>query len=169
VTSLRLASSELPAIDLRAEGVQAEAVEAIPLHVLTRIRALPYRIEDGRLKIAVADASDIQLTDELRIVSAYPIDLGVVAGAVIDAELHRLTRGQEPTARADTRDASATSLDEDDDVVDLEAADGISESMPIQLVSSIILQASSEGASDIHLLPQGDSVAVRLRVDGLLH
>jgi type IV pilus assembly protein PilB len=169
VTSLRLASSELPEVDLRAEGVQAEAVEAIPLHVLTRIRALPYRIEDGRLKIAVADASDIQLTDELRIVSAYPIDLGVAAGAVIDAELHRLTRGQEPTARAATRDASAASLDEDDDVVDLEAADGISESMPIQLVSSIILQASSEGASDIHLLPQGDSVAVRLRVDGLLH
>jgi type IV pilus assembly protein PilB len=170
MSSLRLANSELPVIDLRAEGVQAEAVEAIPLHVLTRIRALPYRIEDGRLKIAVADASNIQLTDELRLVSAYPIDLGVGSAADIDAELHRLARGQEPKSHTTTSDGPAASVDEDDDdgVVDLEAADGVSDSVPIQLVSSIILQAATAGASDIHLLPQGDSVSVRFRVDGLL-
>jgi hypothetical protein len=74
-------------IDLRVERIEPDAAESIPLHVLTRIRALPYRIEDGRLKIAVVDPSNIQLTDELRIVSAYPIDLGVAPAADIDAEL----------------------------------------------------------------------------------
>jgi type IV pilus assembly protein PilB len=159
----------LPVIDLRVERVQTDAAESIPLHVLMRIRALPYRIEGGRLKIAVADPANIQLTDELRMVSAYPIDLGVAAAADIDAELHRLTHGQEPKSRA-TLLGEHVSIAEGDEheVVDLEAADGFSESAPIKLVNSVILQASNEGASDVHFLPHGDSLLVRLRVDGIL-
>ena len=162
----------LPVIDLRAERVQTDAAEAIPLHVLTRIRALPYRIEEGRLKVAVADPSNIQLTDELRIVSVYPIDLGVAAAADIDAELHRLSRGQEPKSRASLLGEHVPTVEDGlDDVVDLEseAEDGASEAPPIKLVNSVILQAASEGASDVHFLPHGESLIVRLRVDGILH
>jgi type IV pilus assembly protein PilB len=158
----------LPLIDLRVERVHADAVESIPLHVLTRTRALPYRIEDGRLKIAVADPANIQLTDELRIVSAYPIDLGVAAAADIDAELHRLAYGNEPKSRSDLLGEDERSVGEDDDIVDLEADDGFSDARPIQLVNSVILQAAHEGASDVHFLPHGDAVIVRLRVDGML-
>jgi type IV pilus assembly protein PilB len=159
----------LPVIDLRAERVQPEAAESIPLHVLLRIRALPYRIEDDRLKVAVVDPSNIQLTDELRIVSAYPIDLGVAPAADIDAELHRLTRGQEPKSRATLLGEYVPSIEEDpDDVVDLEAADGFSDAPPIELVNSVILQASNEGASDVHFVPHGDVLVVRLRIDGIL-
>jgi type IV pilus assembly protein PilB len=160
----------LPLIDLRVEQVHPDAAESVPLHVLTRIRALPYRIEDGRLKIAVADPANIQLTDELRIVSPYPIDLGVAAAADIDAELHRLAHGNEPKSRAEMFGADAApSVEEDeDDIVDLEAGDGFSDVLPIQLVNSVILQAANEGASDVHFLPHGDSVLVRLRVDGIL-
>jgi type IV pilus assembly protein PilB len=153
----------LPLIDLRAERVHADAVESIPLHVLMRTRALPYRIDEGRLKIAIADPANIQLTDELRIVSAYPIDLGVAAAADIDAELHRLAHGNEPQSRA-VEDGPS-----DDDIVDLEADDGFSDALPIQLVNSVILQAANEGASDVHFLPRGDALIVRLRVDGILH
>jgi type IV pilus assembly protein PilB len=159
----------LPLIDLRTEMVHADAVESIPMHVLKRIRALPYRIEGGRLKVAVADPTNIQLTDELRIVSTYPVDLSVAAAADIDAELHRVAHGQEPKSRATLLGAGPADEDEDDDAVDLEAADGFSDAEPIQLVNSIILQAAHEHASDVHFLPQGDAILVRLRVDGILH
>jgi type II secretory ATPase GspE/PulE/Tfp pilus assembly ATPase PilB-like protein len=160
----------LPLIDLRTEPVHTDAAESIPLHVLARTRALPYRIDEGHLKIAVADPANIQLTDELRIVSPYPIDLGVASAADIDAELHRLAHGNEPRSRAEMfgADALAGVENDDDDIVDLEADDGFSGVLPIQLVNSVILQASNEGASDVHFLPHGDSVLVRLRVDGIL-
>ena len=159
----------LPLIDLRTELVHADAAESIPLHVLTRIRALPYRLEEGRLKIAVADPANVQLMDELRIASPFPIDLGVAAATDIDAELHRLAHGNEPKSRAELLGEDATGMEEDDDdVVDLEADDGFSDVLPIQLVNSVILQASNEGASDVHFLPHADSVLVRLRVDGIL-
>ena len=61
------------------------------------------------------------------------------------------------------------SVEEDaDDVVDLEAADGISDAPAIELVNSVILQASNDGASDVHFVPHGDSLVVRLRIDGIL-
>jgi hypothetical protein len=65
--------SELPFVDLRAECVQTDAAAAIPLHVLVRIRAIPYRLEGGRLKIAVSDPSNLLLTDELRAVAVPPL------------------------------------------------------------------------------------------------
>ena len=70
-----------------------------------------------------------------------------------------------PTCFASTGPADE---DDEDDVVDLEAADGISDAPPIELVNSVILQASNDGASDIHFLPHGESLVVRLRVDGIL-
>ena len=38
----------------------------------------------------------------------------------------------------------------------------------VRLVNSIVMQAASDGASDIHFEPQGDSLVVRTRVDGVL-
>jgi type IV pilus assembly protein PilB len=39
----------------------------------------------------------------------------------------------------------------------------------VRLVNSIIFQAAEDGASDIHFEPQEDALAVRLRIDGVLH
>ena len=56
----------------------------------------------------------------------------------------------------------------EDDGDDLEADDGVSDAPLVRLVNSIIMQAASDGASDIHFEPQGDSLVVRTRVDGVL-
>jgi type IV pilus assembly protein PilB len=156
----------LPLVDLRAESIETAAAQAIPLHVLVRARALPYRLDEGRLKVAVADPANVQLIDELKLATRYPLSLAVAATEDIESELGRLKRGSELTARA------AMSRDElpvEDDVADLEAEDGISEAPPIQLVNSIIVQAAEDGASDIHFLPRPDGLVARLRIDGVVH
>ena len=119
----------LPVIDLRIERVDPDAADSIPLHVLTRIRALPYRIEDGRLKIAVVDPSNIQLTDELRMVSDYPIDLGVAAGEPTSTPSSTGSPAVRSRSPAPTCSASSCPAGEedDDDVVDLDDADGVSD------------------------------------------
>jgi type IV pilus assembly protein PilB len=157
----------LPYVDLRHEPVHKDATDAIPLHLLTRARALPYLIENGRVRVAVADPSAIQVIDELRLASRYPVDLAVAAAADLDFELRRLGRGQELSARTAAMGDEMPAIDED--AVDLGAADGISDAPPIQLVNSIIDQAAEDAASDIHFLPQGDSLHVRIRIDGILH
>ena len=58
-------------------------------------------------------------------------------------------------------------IDESDED-DLEADDGVSDAPLVRLVNSIVMQAATDGASDIHFEPQEDSLLVRVRVDGVL-
>jgi type IV pilus assembly protein PilB len=46
--------------------------------------------------------------------------------------------------------------------------DGISDGPLVRLVNSLIFQAAEDGASDIHVEPQEDSLLVRYRIDGVL-
>ncbi len=157
----------LPHIDLRVERVEQVAADAIPLQALNRARAMPYRIADGRLKVAVSDPGDVAIMDELRLISPMPVDLAVAALADIEFELRRLARSQELAERAAVM-GDETPFIMVTDERDLEADDGVSEAPPIQLVNSIVVQAAEEGASDIHFLPQGEYLIARMRVDGIL-
>ncbi len=58
-------------------------------------------------------------------------------------------------------------VDEDED--DLEVDDGVSDAPLVRLVNSIIMQAATDGASDIHFEPQEDALLVRVRIDGVLN
>ena len=156
----------LPVVDLASEVVDPQAAGAIPAHVLERILALPYRIEEDRLKVAVADPSNVQAVDELRLATRYALDLAVAPAEDIEHELRRVARAAEAWDRT-------AIVEEELEVVadpgaDLEVDDGVSDAPLVRLVNSIVLQAAEDGASDLHFLPQDDSLVVRLRVDGVL-
>jgi type IV pilus assembly protein PilB len=163
------ARHHLPYIDLPEVGIARDAVEAIPIHVLERIVAIPYRIDGNRLQIAIADPSDVQKVDELRLATRHTLDVGVAPREDIELELRRVARATEVWERAalveDELEVEEAEVDSDD----LEADDGVSDAPLVRLVNSIILQAAEDGASDLHFDPQDDSLVVRLRVDGVLH
>jgi type IV pilus assembly protein PilB len=158
----------LPLVDLNEVGSSFAATEAVPLRVLQRAVALPYAVEDDRLRIAIADPRDLNAIDELRLASRMTIELAVAPRDDILAELKRLSRASEMYGARDAVEAQA----EDEDVVDedeLGAADGVSDGPLVRLVNSIIFQAAEDGASDVHFEPQEDGLVVRLRIDGVLH
>jgi type IV pilus assembly protein PilB len=160
----------LPYIDLAASGVEKVAAEAIPIHVLERVGALPYRIAGNQLKIAVADPMNVQAIDELRLATRYTLEIGVAPREEIDLELRRLQKASEAWERAAlVEEEFDLGAEEEDEGDDLEADDGVSDAPLVRLVNSIILQAAEDGASDIHFDPQDDALVVRSRVDGVLH
>jgi type IV pilus assembly protein PilB len=158
----------LPLVDLTLSGINVEASKIVPLHVLERVVAMPYAIQDGQLKIAVADPGNIHGIDELRLASRYPVEIGVASREEILEEIKRMVRASEAYgARAAVEESMF--VVEDDDADDLDADDGISDGPLVRLVNSVIFQAAEDGASDIHFEPQEDSLVVRFRVDGVLH
>jgi type IV pilus assembly protein PilB len=160
--------SHLPRVDLAAEGVDKNAASQIPTHVLERAVAIPYKLEDDRLFVAISDPTNIQAIDELRIATRYTLEIGVAPAEDIEVELKRIVRATEAWERAAlVEDEMVEEESEEDD--DLEAEDGVSDAPLVRLVNSIILQAAEDGASDLHFDPQDDSLVVRLRVDGVLH
>jgi type IV pilus assembly protein PilB len=160
----------LPYVDLASTGVEKGAAEAIPTHVLERVGALPYRIAGNQLRIAVADPTNVQAIDELRLATRYALEIGVAPREEIDLELKRLQKASEAWERAAlVEEEFDLGSEEEEEGDNLEADDGVSDAPLVRLVNSIILQAAEDGASDIHFDPQDDALVVRSRVDGVLH
>lgn len=164
------AQHQLPVVELGVVGVDPLAAEAVPLHVLERVSAVPYAFDEhGSLCVAIADPQNVHGIDALRLASRHPITLAVAAGEEIANELGRLARTAEAFgARSGLGDAlDVEVIDEEAD--DLEVDDGISDAPLVRLVNSIIFEAAEDGASDVHFEPQTDALVVRFRIDGVLH
>jgi type IV pilus assembly protein PilB len=159
---------QMPLIDLALTGVAEDASGQIALHVLERLIAIPYAIEDGTLKVAIADPGNIQGIDELRLATRYPLEFGVAAREDILAEIRRLGRASEAFGARAAVEEELALVEEEEEVDDLEVDDGISDAPLVRLVNSVIFQAAEDGASDVHFEPQEDALLVRFRVDGVL-
>jgi type IV pilus assembly protein PilB len=154
----------LPVVDLNETRVSPDAAALIELRVLKRVVAIPFALISGRLRVAVADPEDIHGIDELRLATRHSVEIHVASREDIVTELERLTRSTEVMETQSALDELAV-VDESDD---LEVDDGVSDAPLVRLVNSIIMQAASDGASDIHFEPQDDALVVRARIDGVL-
>jgi type IV pilus assembly protein PilB len=160
----------LPVVELGTVGIDPVAVEVVPLHVLEQVNALPYAFEDESLCVAISDPQNIHGIDALRLASRHPIALRVAASEEISNELGRLARTAEAFgARSGFSEIAEFEVIDEDELDDLEVDDGISDAPLVRLVNSIIFEAAEDGASDIHFEPQSDALAVRFRIDGVLH
>src|SRR5437764_1299307 len=169
VARMLAARHHVPLVDLPFTGVDKRATDLIPLHVLERLVAIPYALDGDSLRVAIADPADLHAIDELRLATRHQLELSVAARDDILTEIRRLSRASEAFgARAALAEEAALHAEEEE-ADDLEADDGISEAPLVRLVNSIIFQAAEDGASDVHFEPQEDALAVRLRIDGVLH
>jgi type IV pilus assembly protein PilB len=160
----------LPVVELGAGGIDPMAADAVPLHVLEQVNAIPYAFDGDELCVAISDPQNIHGIDALRLASRHPIALRVASSEEIAAELGRLTRTAEAFGtRSGMSDVDALEVIDEDELDDLEVDDGISDAPLVRLVNSIIFEAAEDGASDVHFDPQSDALAVRFRIDGVLH
>jgi type IV pilus assembly protein PilB len=168
IARMLAARHQLPLVDLPVTGVDDEAAKLVPLHVLERIAAIPYAIDNGYLRVAIADPANIQGIDELRLATRYPLELAVSPRDDILVEIRRLVRASEAFGARAILEEEGVAVEEEEELDDLEADDGISDAPLVRLVNSVIFQAAEDGASDVHFEPQEDSLVVRFRIDGVL-
>jgi type IV pilus assembly protein PilB len=170
VARMLAARHQLPLVDLPVAGVDDEAAKLVPLHVLERITAIPYAIDNGYLRVAIADPANVHGIDELRLATRFPLELAVAPRDDVVSEIRRLARMSEAFgARAILEEEEAAlEAEEDEESDDLDVDDGISDAPLVRLVNSVIFQAAEDGASDVHFEPQEDALVVRFRIDGVL-
>ena len=172
VASALSARFGLPVVDLLEAGVSPDAAKEIPLHVLERVGAIPYAIEGGVLRVAIADPQNVNAVDELKLATRLQIELAVGSREDIEHEIKRLARAAEAFGARSMIDEAIVdeeALYEEEEGDDLEAEDGISDAPLVRLVNSLIFQAAEEGASDVHFEPQAEALVVRFRTDGVMH
>jgi type IV pilus assembly protein PilB len=155
----------LPFVDLQALKVDSTAAGAIPLHVLERVGALPFRFQEDRLQVAIADPTNVLGVDELRLATRHPLVVVVAPEDDIQVELKRMARANEALERTGLVDVEHMG---EEAVAELESDDGVSDAPLVRLVNSILLQAAEDGASDVHFDPTDEALVVRFRIDGVL-
>ena len=168
VAEVRASHFRLPLISLADEKISPDAVASIPIHVLERVVALPYKLSDNRLLVAIADPSDVTGVDELKLATQHHVELGVASSEEILEELQGLLRANENLHAQSAALEDVEVVDENAEIEDLEADDGISDAPLVRLVNAIIFQGAEDGASDIHFMPEEDALVIRYRIDGVL-
>ncbi|UTI62537.1 Flp pilus assembly complex ATPase component TadA [Paraconexibacter antarcticus] len=149
-------------LDLTAFNVDMGAANLINNAAARRYDAVPVAfLGDRGLLIAMADPANVLALDDIALMTGYDVKPAVSSREDIAALVSRLTRLDDVVAAA-TDEAG----EDDAEIVDLrESAD---EAPVIKLVNQIIAQAAEQGASDVHMAPEGGQMRVRFRVDGVL-
>jgi type IV pilus assembly protein PilB len=148
--------------DLSIFKIDIAALNLISSQAARRLNAAPVGFdEDGRLRVAISDPSNVIALDDLKLMTGHEVQLLVASEDDIQGLIGRMSRLDEAVAEA-VQEGEAELAD----VTEIrESAD---DAPVIKLVNSIIAQAVEELASDIHFEPDGRDMRVRFRVDGVL-
>ncbi len=160
-------SLRLEFLELGDEDVDRGLLNLVDHKVLRRHRAVPLRMEDGTLVVAMGDPTNIHALEDLRMISGHSIKPVVATREDIQRTQTRLLALGGGVSEF-LEEAALEPVSEDESELVLGADAGTDEAPIIRLVSSILQQAVGDGASDIHIEPQAREVTVRFRVDGVL-
>jgi type IV pilus assembly protein PilB len=151
-------------LDLTAFSVDMAAANLLGHTGSKRYEAVPVAFTSERgLLLAMADPANVRAVDDVALMTGYEVRIAVASREDILNLISRLSRLDDAV--------SSAAVEEDDrgpaEVIDLrESAD---DAPVIKLVNQIVAQAVEQGASDVHLAPDGKDMRVRFRVDGVLN
>lgn len=152
----------ISSVDLVGYPIDAAAVAKIPLALVLRHRVLGIAVNGNELVVAISDPGDVVAFDDIRAATGMVIRPMAAARSELRKLIDRLKR--QDSDLASIGDALKT---EDSGVSNLSSA---GDDAPIvRYVNSLIEQAISSRASDLHLEPTEGDMRVRFRIDGVLH
>ncbi|MGD0199173.1 MAG: GspE/PulE family protein [Bryobacteraceae bacterium] len=162
-----------PFVDLHEVRIDHELFRTIPVDLMFRYNFVPLTAENGTLEIALADPRNLNLIDELTILLQKKLKVRVASLSQISDLLKKTEQSQrvlEEVTEGFTLDvvAEEESSDETLSIDRLTAAE--SDIAPvIRLVDTTIFNALERRASDIHIETRDTEVAIKYRIDGVLH
>ncbi len=158
---------QIPLIDLRQVHVRPETVRLLPEQMARRFRAVVVELKDDRVRVAMADPTDLFAYDEIVRHLKREVAVAVANEGSLAQFIDLIYR------RSDEISELARNLTEElsDEVIDFGtlAATGNAEEAPVvRLLQSVFEDAIQVRASDIHIEPQEKSLQIRFRIDGVL-
>ena len=150
-------------VDLADYEIEPSLLERMPEHLAKRYLAAPIRLEDdGAIVVAIADPTDVQAADDIRIAIGAQVRFAIVEADDLAFLIRRSYRTE-----VEIEDEHAPEPIEE--VVDREEIWEAATGVPaVRYANSALSAAIEDGASDIHFEPEDDRLVVRARVDGVL-
>ncbi|MFZ0784676.1 MAG: GspE/PulE family protein [Candidatus Acidiferrales bacterium] len=160
-----------PFIDLLEQRIDPELVRSIPAELMFRYNFVPLESRDSVLVVAMADPSQLQLTDELSLLLGKRLQIKVATASQIGDLLKRTEQSQRVLDQATegfTLQVVADEEDSDENISMEKLTRDTGESPVVRLVHTVIFTALERRASDIHIETRNSEVVVKYRIDGVL-
>ena len=128
---------------------QARAI--LPERMARRYQVLPLAVSDTTIDVATSNPWDLDSERSIAFVCGRSVRLWLAEPGVIASRIDEVYSGKASAARSRMRNLEA-----------------ISGEPVVRLVDRVVATGIEQHASDIHLEPEEDGIAVRYRVDGIL-
>src|SRR5438309_66726 len=161
----------VPFIDLREQRIDPELFRKIPADRMFRYNFVPLEEQNNALVIAVADPSQVLLSDELSLLLGKKLHIKVATPRQIGDLLKRTEQSQrvlEQATEAFTLQVTKEEEESEETISGDRLTRDTTVSPVVRLVETIIFPALERRASDIHIEARDTEVAVKYRIDGVL-
>src|SRR5438034_11595607 len=160
-------------VDLRETSIDHELFRSIPVDLMFRYNFVPLRAQNGSLDIALSDPRNLNLIDELTLLLNKKLKVKVATLSQISELLKKTEQSQrvlEEVTEGFALDVVAEEGDQDETLsIDKLTATDSDIAPVIKLVDTTIFNALERRASDIHIESRDQEVAIKYRIDGVLH
>ncbi|MBO4795914.1 MAG: Flp pilus assembly complex ATPase component TadA [Verrucomicrobia bacterium] len=161
-------------VELTGMRLSDDIISLVPRHLAKKYNVVPIgKTEGGGVIVAVADPSDLEAIDSLRMLLNTEVEVRVALPQEIEETIENYYGSNDNSLGKMIQEITEGEVDLEGPGGILEAADDGStvdaDAPIIKLVNSIIVDAFKSRASDIHLEPMAKTFRVRYRIDGNLH
>jgi type IV pilus assembly protein PilB len=160
-------------VDLREALIDHDLFRSVPVDLMFRYNFVPMQAHDGTLDIALADPRNLNLIDELTLLLNKKLRVKVATLSQISELLKKTEQSQrvlEEVTEGFTLDVVVDEGDTDETLsIDKLTATDSDIAPVIKLVDTTIFNALERRASDIHIESRDQEVAIKYRIDGVLH
>jgi len=160
-------------VDLRTAHIDHDLFTSIPVDLMFRYNFVPLAASNGSLEIALADPRNLNLVDELSILLGKKLRVRVATLSQIADLLKKTEQSQrvlEEVTEGFALDVVAEEENQDETLsIDKLSATDSDIAPVIKLVDTTIFNALERRASDIHIETRDNEVAIKYRIDGVLH
>jgi type II secretory ATPase GspE/PulE/Tfp pilus assembly ATPase PilB-like protein len=158
-------------VDLREQRIDPELFRSIPAEMMFRYNFVPLEAHDTSLVVAMADPSQLHLTDELSLLLGKRLQIRVATASQISDLLKRTEQSQRVLDQATegfTLQVVGDEEDTDENISMEKLTRETGVSPVVRLVDTVIFTALERRASDIHIETRNAEVVVKYRIDGVL-
>jgi type IV pilus assembly protein PilB len=160
-------------IDLRETAIDHDLFRTIPVDLMFRYNFVPIAVHDGTLEIALSNPQSLAQIDELTLLLGRKLRIKVATLSQIAELLKKTEQSQrvlEEVTEGFTLDVVVEDGDQDETLsIDKLTAVDNDIAPVIKLVDTTIFNALERRASDIHIESRDQEVAIKYRIDGVLH
>jgi len=160
-------------VDLKLTKIDHELFKSIPVDLMFRYNFVPLNAHNGSLEIALADPRHLNLLDELSLLLEKKLHVKVATLSQI-SDLLKKTEQSQRVLEEVTEDFTINVVGDEENPdetlsIDKLTAEDSDIAPVIKLVDTTIFNALERRASDIHIETRDQEVAIKYRIDGVLH